>query len=162
MEFRVVDFEILTKHYKNYQEGIKKIEEEKNSFIKSLDPVKKEMESIISQMSSGLIIDEKTQKEKEERFRSLQDQAMGIDNRFKVEMKKMHEDLNKKTFDELSEIIEEYSKSNGIDLVIGKMEVVYLVDKFEITENIVSVLKEKELYFEVETETVKVETTTEA
>jgi len=42
------------------------------------------------------------------------------------------------------------------------MEVVYLVDKFEITENIVSVLKEKELYFEVETETVKVETTTEA
>lgn len=163
MEFRVVDFEILTKNYKNYQEGIKSIEEEKNSFIKSLDPVKKEMESIISQMSSGLIIDEKTQREKEEKFRSLQEQAMSIDNRFKVEMKKLHEDLNKKTFDELSEIIDEYSKSNGIDLVIGKMEVVFIVDKFEITDNIVSILKERNLFYEEEalTETTT-ETTTEA
>lgn len=163
MEFRVVDFEILTKNYKNYQEGIKSIEEEKNSFIKSLDPVKKEMESIISQMSSGLIIDEKTQREKEEKFRSLQEQAMSIDNRFKVEMKKLHEDLNKRTFDELSEIIDEYSKSNGIDLVIGKMEVVFIVDKFEITDNIVSILKERNLFYEEEalTETTT-ETTTEA
>ena len=163
MEFRVVDFEILTKNYKNYQEGIKSIEEEKNSFIKSLDPVKKEMESIISQMSSGLIIDEKTQREKEEKFRSLQDQAMSIDNRFKVEMKKLHEDLNKRTFDELSEIIDEYSKSNGIDLVIGKMEVVFIVDKFEITDNIVSILKERNLFHEEETVTeTTTETTTEA
>jgi Skp family chaperone for outer membrane proteins len=158
MEFRVVDFEILTKNYKNYQEGIKSIEEEKNSFIKSLDPVKKEMESIISQMSSGLIIDEKTQKEKEEKFRSLQEQAMSIDNRFKVEMKKLHEDLNKRTFDELSEIIDEYSKSNGIDLVIGKMEVVFIVDKFEITEQILEILKEKKLLNTVDEET-KTETT---
>ena len=71
MELRVVDFEVLTKNYKNYQEGIKNIEEEKKSFIKSLDPVKKEMETIISQMSSGLVIDEKTQREKEEKFKSF-------------------------------------------------------------------------------------------
>lgn len=148
MEFRVVDFEVLTKNYKNYQEGIKNIENEKNEFIKSLDPVKKEMETIINQMSSGLIIDEKTQREKEERFRSLQEQAMGVDERFKREMKKLHEDLNKKTFDELSQIIDDYSKSNNIDLVIGKMEVVYLVDKFEITDQIVDVLKSKELFYE--------------
>ena len=38
----------------------------KNYFVKSLEPVKKEMESIISQMSSGLITDEQTQKEKED------------------------------------------------------------------------------------------------
>ena len=105
MEFRVVDFEILTKNYKNYQEGIKNIDNEKKEFIRSLDPVKKEMETIINQMSSGLIIDEKTQREKEEKFKSLQDQALSIDNRFKVEMKKLHEDLNTKTFAELSEII---------------------------------------------------------
>ena len=94
------------KNYKNYQEGIKNIDNEKKEFIRSLDPVKKEMESIINQMSSGLIIDEKTQREKEEKFKSLQDQALSIDNRFKVEMKKLHEDLNTKTFAELSEIIE--------------------------------------------------------
>lgn len=149
MELRVVDFEILTKHYKNYQDGVKNIEEEKKSFIKSLDPVKKEMESIISQMSSGIIMDSKTQAEKEERFRSLQEQAMGIDDSFKKEMRRLHEELNKTTYDELSTIISEYSKTNSIDLVIGKMEIVYLVDKFEITEQILDVLKSKELYLEV-------------
>ena len=161
MELRVVDFEVLTKNYKNYQEGIKNIEEEKKSFIKSLDPVKKEMEAIIAQMSTGLVIDEKTQGEKEERFKSLQDQAVGIDNHFKSEMRRLHEELNKTTYDELSTIISEYSEANSIDLVIGKMEIVYLVDKFEITEQILEVLKEKDLVNVVEEETTEV-TTNEA
>ena len=161
MELRVVDFEILTKNYKNYQEGIKNIENEKQEFIKSLEPVKKEMESIITQMSSGIIIDEKTQREKEEKFKSLQEQAVGIDNQFKVEMRRLHEELNKSTYDELSKIISEYSEANSIDLVIGKMEIVYLVDKFEITEQILEVLKEKDLVNVVEEETTEV-TTNEA
>ena len=161
MELRVVDFEVLTKNYKNYQEGIKNIEEEKKSFIKSLDPVKKEMEAIIAQMSTGLIVDEKTQSEKEERFKSLQDQAVGIDNQFKVEMRRLHEELNKTTYDELSTIISEYSEANSIDLVIGKMEIVYLKDNFEITEQILEVLKEKDLVNVVEEETTEV-TTNEA
>ena len=159
MELRVVDFEVLTKNYKNYQEGIKNIEEEKKSFIKSLDPVKKEMEAIIAQMSTGLIVDEKTQSEKEQKFKALQDQAVGIDNQFKVEMRRLHEELNKSTYNELSTIISEYSEANSIDLVIGKMEIVYLVDKFEITEQILEVLKEKDLFNSLEE---KAETTTEA
>lgn len=150
MELRVVDFEVLTKNYKNYQDGIKNIEEEKKSFIKSLDPVKKEMESIIAQMSTGLVVDEKTQMEKEQRFKALQDQAVGIDNQFKVEMRRLHEELNKTTYDELSTIISEYSEANSIDLVIGKMEIVYLKDNFEITEQILEVLKEKDLINVVE------------
>lgn len=161
MELRVVDFEVLTKNYKNYQDGIKNIEEEKKSFIKSLDPVKKEMETIISQMSTGLIVDEKTQSEKEERFKALQDQAVGIDNQFKVEMRRLHDELNKSTYNELSTIISEYSEANSIDLVIGKMEIVYLVDKFEITEQILEVLKEKDLINLVEEETTEA-TTNEA
>jgi Skp family chaperone for outer membrane proteins len=163
MKLRVTDFEILTKNYSNYQDGIKRIEEEKKDFIKSLEPVKKEMESIISQMSSGLIVDETTQKEKEEKFRSLQEQAMNIDNQFKTEMHRLHDELNKKTFDELSEIIDTYSKSNDIDMVIGKMEVVYLKEEFEITNDILEILKEKNLYYSTETTQTEVleETTTE-
>ena len=161
MELRVVDFEILTKNYKNYQEGIKNIEEEKKSFIKSLEPVKKEMESIIAQMSTGLVIDEKTQSEKEEKFKSLQDQAVGIDNQFKVEMRRLHEELNKTTYDELSTIISEYSEANSIDLVIGKMEIVYLKDNFEITEKILEVLKEKDLFNSLEEVVIETTETTE-
>ena len=163
MKLRVTDFEILTKNYSNYQDGIKRIEGEKKEFITSLEPVKKEMESIISQMSSGLIIDEKTQKEKEEKFRVLQEQAMNIDNQFKTEMHRLHDELNKKTFTELSEIIDTYSKDNGIDVVIGKMEVVFLKEEFEITNEILEILKEKNLFHSTETTQTKVleETTTE-
>jgi Skp family chaperone for outer membrane proteins len=153
MKLRVTDFEILTKNYSNYQDGISRIELEKNDFVKSLEPVKKEMESIISQMSSGLIVDETTQKEKEEKFRTLQEQAMNIDNQFKTEMRRLHDELNKKTFDELSEIIDEYSKQNDIDMVIGKMEVVFLKEEFEITNDILEILKEKNLFHTTETET---------
>jgi Skp family chaperone for outer membrane proteins len=160
MKLRVTDFEVITKNYSNYQEGIKRIEGEKKDFVKSLEPVKKEMESIISQMSSGIIMDETTQKEKEDKFRTLQEQAMNIDNQFKVEMRRLHDELNKKTFDELSEIIDEYSKQNDIDMVIGKMEVVYLKEEFEITNNILEILKEKNL-FHTETETEVLEDTTE-
>jgi len=160
MKLRVTDFEVITKNYSNYQEGIKRIEGEKKDFVKSLEPVKKEMESIISQMSSGIIMDETTQKEKEDKFRTLQEQAMNIDNQFKVEMRRLHDELNKKTFDELSEIIDEYSKQNDIDMVIGKMEVVYLKEEFEITNNILEILKEKNLFY-TETETEVLEDTTE-
>ena len=45
----------------------------------------------------------------------------------------------------ISKIISEYSEDNSIDLVIGKMEIVYLVDKFEITEKILEVLELKVL-----------------
>ena len=117
------------------------------------------MENIIAQMSSGIIMDEKAQMEKEEKFKSLQDQAVGIDNQFKIEMRRLHEELNKSTYDDLSAIISEYSEANSIDLVIGKMEIVYLVDKFEITEQILEVLKEKDLFNSLEE---KAETTTEA
>jgi Skp family chaperone for outer membrane proteins len=146
MELRVVDFEILTKNYKNYQDGLNNITNVKNDFIKSLDPIKNEMETIISQMSSGIIVDSKTQEQKEEKFRELQEKAMAIDENFKKEMKVLHDDLNKKTFDELSIIIDEYSKTNDIDVVFGKMEVVFLKEKFEITNDILEILKTKELF----------------
>jgi Skp family chaperone for outer membrane proteins len=154
MELRVVDFEVLTKNYKNYQNGLKKIQEVKNDFIKSLDPIKKEMESLISQLNTG-VVDEKNQTEKEDKFRELQEKAVAIDENYKKEMRQLHDSLNKTTFDELSVIIDEYSKSNSIDLVIGKMEVVFLVNKFEITEQILEVLKEKDLLQQTELETTE-------
>lgn len=154
MNIKVVDFEILTKNYTNYQTGIKSIEDEKKDFVKSLDPVKKEMESIISQLSSGIVLDDKTQKEQEQKFRSLQEQAYQIDNNFKLEMRRLHDELNKKTYDELSSIISEYSNENNIDLVTGKMEVVFNKTNLDITDEILNILKEKNLLVEnVEEET---------
>lgn len=153
MEIRVLDFDTLTRNYKNYQDGLKTIAGEKNQFITKLGPIKTEMESIINAAKSGLILDPSSQKQKEQRFSELQQEAMMIDNDFKAKMRELHDELNKTTFDELSVFVNEWSKENSIDLVTGKMEVVFVNEKFDATNDILEILKEKGLYVET-TETV--------
>lgn len=160
MEIRVLDFDILTKNYKNYQEGLNNIAGEKNEFITKLGPIKSEMETIINAAKSGLVLDPATQRQKEQKFSELQQEAMMIDGDFKARMRELHDSLNKNTFDELTTFVNEWANENSIDLVTGKMEVVFANDKFDATKNILDILKEKNLYVEyvLETET---ETSTE-
>ena len=155
MEIRVIDFDALTKNYTKYQEGILNLSKVRNSFIDRVDPIKKEMQSIINTANSGLVVDRATQEQNNAKFTELQDEAMNIDNEYKVTMKAEQDSLNKTTYDELSEIITEWTSDKNIDMVIGKMEVVYLKEKFEITNEILDLLKSKDLYVEfTETETV--------
>ncbi len=148
MEIRVIDFDRLTRSYGNYRDGIKSIEGEKNEFLSKLGPIKKEMEDIISSAKSGLLLDPSSQRQKEVRFAELQQEAMQIDGDFKAKMRELHDSLNKKTFDELSDIINEWAKDNSIDLVTGKMEVVFATERLDATDIIINILKERELYFE--------------
>jgi Skp family chaperone for outer membrane proteins len=148
MEIRVVDFDRLTRSYSKYREGILSVDLEKNKFLTKLDPVKKEMESIIESAKSGIVLDSGSQRQKELRFADLQQEAMMIDGDFKVKMRELHDELNKKTFDELSEIISEWGESNSIDLVTGKMEVVFAKEKYDATDEIILILKERGYFFE--------------
>lgn len=148
MEIRVIDFDRLTRSYSEYREGVASIESEKKKFVSMLDPIKKEMEGIINSAKSGLVLDPSSQRRKEERFAELQQEAMAIDGDFKAKMRELHDDLNKKTFDELSEIISEWATSNSIDLVTGKMEVVFAADKYDATDAIVEILKQKGSFYE--------------
>jgi Skp family chaperone for outer membrane proteins len=150
MNIKVVDFEILTRHYKNYREGVNIIENEKKEFLKKLDPLKKEMNSIISSASSGLVIDNSIQQKRAEDFQKLQQEAIEMDREFKIQLKKISDDLNEKVYDELSEIINEWSVSNDVDLVTGKMEVIYCNDKYDATNSILDILKDKDLYVDYE------------
>lgn len=148
MEIRVVDFEILTKHYTNYQNGIISINSERKLFIDKLNPLKSEMERIIKAVNSGIPVDEVMDKSRTERFEQLQNQAIEIDNEFKSTMNKLRGDLNIKIFDELSVIISDWGSENFIDLITGKMEVVYSNKKYEATNEILEILKSRGLYTE--------------
>jgi Skp family chaperone for outer membrane proteins len=148
MEIRVLDFDILTKNYKNYQDGLKNIAGEKNQFVTKLGPLKTEMESIVNSAKSGLVLDPNTQRQKEQRFAELQQEAMMIDGDFKAKMRELHDELNKTTFDELSSFVNEWATENSIDLVTGKMEVVFVNDKYDATNDILEILKSKDLYVE--------------
>lgn len=152
MVLKIIDFQELTSHYKNYRDGISEIESKKQQFLEKLEPIKKEMNEIIKYAQSGLIVDEQSQKSKSERFQNLQQEAVSLDNDFKFELKKMTDDLNEKSYDELSEIITEWSKKNDVDVVIGKMEVVFNKPDFESTNDILEILKEKNLFVEYKKE----------
>ena len=147
MELRVIDFDILTRNFQPYVDGYKNIESEKRNMLESIQPTKKEMESILSKSQSGLILSELDQKRDVERFRQLQDSLMRADNDFKVKLKGMSEDLNTSVYDQLQEIVTEWSDKNGIDLVIGKMEVIFNNPKFESTDDIIKEIKDKGLLY---------------
>lgn len=148
MKIRVVDFEILTRNYTVFVNGKIEQNEVKEKFLQKIDPLRKEMESIIMAANSGLIIDQSSQKTRMEKFKQLQEEAIAYDNEFKAEFKKMNDELTKKVYEELESVITEWSQKNDVDIVTGKMEVVFAKPEFEITNDILEVLKEKNLYVE--------------
>jgi hypothetical protein len=155
MNIRVVDFDIVTRKFQPYVDGHKKINEEKKKMIESIQSEKKEMESIISTQSSGLYIDEATQQKNAQRFREIQDSLMKKDAEFKRELKELNDQLNMEIFDQLQVIISDWSKENSIDLVMGKMEVIYNTNEIEITDQILEIIKEKELFYSEEESSVE-------
>jgi len=156
MEIRVIDFEILTRSFQPYIDGYKEIESEKRKMLESVDSDRKEMESIIRRSQSGLVMDEISQKNDADRFRQIQDKLMKLDMEFKKQIKEMSDDLNSKVYDELSVIISEWSSQNSIDLVMGKMEVIFNTEKVEVTDEIIDLIKSKGLFYE-ETKVEEVE-----
>ena len=106
------------------------------------------MESIMR--SSTSILDEVSQQKNAERFKVLQDSLMKSDNDFKYKLKGLQEDLNTSVFEQLSEIVSVWAKENSINLVMGKMEVIFNTDDIDATEDILSVVKEKGLLYKVE------------
>ena len=148
MELRVIDFDILTRNFQPYVDGYKDIESEKRAMLDSIQPVRKEMEEIMR--SSTSILDEVSQQKNAERFRVLQESLMKSDSEFKIKLKELQEDLNTSVYDQLSEIISIWSKENSINLVMGKMEVIFNTDNIDATEDILSLIKEKDLFYKTE------------
>ncbi len=147
MELRVVDFDILTRNFQPYVDGIMNIESEKRKMLNSIEPTKKEMQSIISRQTSGIVLDETSQKRDAEKFRQLQESLMKSDVEFKRKIKDMQDDVNTLVYEKLAEIITEWSNANSINLVTGKMEVIFNTPDIEVTDEILEIIKQKGLFY---------------
>jgi Skp family chaperone for outer membrane proteins len=145
MNIKVVDFEILSRHYVKYQEGITKIEQVKEEFVKRLDPFRDEMQELLK---TSMTADEATQKASAERFQILQEEGMQIDEEFKHKMRQMNDELSKEIYNDLERIITEWASTKDVDMVIGSTEVVFLKQEHYVTSYIIDLLKERELYID--------------
>lgn len=155
MEIRIVDFERLSRNYKKYRDGLEMLEFTKSEYLKKIEPIKKEMNQIIASMQSGLVMDNRTQKERAERFQILQEQVVSIDKEATTQLTKFRDKMTKEVYAEMEDIITEWSKSNNIDLVMGKIECVYVKEEFEITDTIIELFKSKDLYVDYVEETLE-------
>jgi Skp family chaperone for outer membrane proteins len=147
MELRVIDFEVLTRNFQPYVDGYKNIESEKRRMLESVEPSRKEMQEIIKRSQSGLIVDEMSQKRDMEKFKQLQDILMKSDNEFKTQLKELSEDLNTSVYDQLAVIVDAWANENSIDLVMGKMEVIFNTNKVDATNEIMEIIKQKGLFY---------------
>jgi Skp family chaperone for outer membrane proteins len=150
MEFRVLDFEKVTHHYKRYQDGIQKIEDYKNEVLKKVEPIRKEMQNIISAAQSGIVVDSLNEQQRAHKFQSLQQDLVSIDKDAKSEIGKMRDEMTKEVYSELEKMVTDWCESNKINIVIGKLEVVYVSDEYNITDKVLDILKEKDEYVEEE------------
>ena len=146
MNIKAVDVEILSKHHKLYQEGIEKIANTKKDFLERLEPFKAQMHKMITE--SIKITDEALIKENAAKFEDLQEKAVQIDNEFRAKMREMNDELSKEIYTNLEAIINEWSVANDVDMVLSSTEVIYLNPINFATDEILEVLKEKELYSE--------------
>lgn len=140
MKIRVIDFDVLTRNFKPYVDGYFEIEKEKKSMIDQILPIKKNMENLMNKQS----LDE-TESIK---LREDQEMLIKMDNEFKRKLKEMTDELNVSVYDQLSNIISKWAIENSIDLVTGKMEVIYNINEIESTIDILNIIKEMKLFCE--------------
>jgi Skp family chaperone for outer membrane proteins len=156
MKIYVVDFEEVLKNFTYYHESLKKIQSEKQKFADEIESIKKDMESIIN--GSKLIIDDKTKMDQALKFKELQAKAIKLESDFRNDIVEFQNKELESNFENISEIVKEWSNKAEIDIVINKSQAIYTSDKYNATESIIEVLKIKNLYHEYNESEYLVET----
>lgn len=147
MEVRIIDFGVITKHYKTYREGMNLINLERQSFLEDIKPLKKEIQKTLLENAQRGIRDVRSNN-----LEDIQKEMIEIEKDYNDKIKVLYDDTNVKVFDELQVIIGEWATNNSIDLVSSKMEVIFNTDRIEATNDILNILRDKGLFVELETE----------
>src|ERR1035437_5165323 len=145
MKIYTINFETLVKVYSPYIDAVKSLEGEKKTHLAKMDVYKSEMQSIIDS-SQTLILDEKTKKEKMEKFGNLQNEASKQDGEFRRILSKKQDEILKRIYLSITEMVTDFSTANNIDMVINNSEVIYFSSNMDITDKIIAIIKEKNLY----------------
>jgi Skp family chaperone for outer membrane proteins len=147
MTTHILDFEEVLRNFEPYHVSLKSIQKEKKEFSELIDAIKVEMETILSG-SKSLILDDATNQKNQMRFKELQNKAMQAESEFRSNIVARQNEEVEKNFQQIMDIVQEYSVENSLDLVVNKSTVVYVNPKLEITQQIIEVVKQKELYVE--------------
>jgi Skp family chaperone for outer membrane proteins len=152
MNIYSIDFEKVVKSYKNYVSQMLDLEQTKMQHQSEMEPFKKEMEALIASSNSGLIVDESTQQKNIRRFKDIQVEASKKENEFRSNFSEEQTKIMESSFEEVSAIVSDCAKGNGIDMVVSKSQLVFVRDEFDLTDEIINLLKSRDLFYENEKE----------
>lgn len=154
MKIYCVDYDKVIVRYKSYIDQSIELDSVRLEHVKDMSVYKKEMESIMESGRSGLLVDENLRKQSAERFKEVQALAMTKENKFRSEYTDKQNYIMESCFNEISNITSDFASKNEIDIIINKSQIFYVSDKFELTDKVIDLIKEKDLYVEF-TETEK-------
>jgi Skp family chaperone for outer membrane proteins len=147
MKIAIINFEHLIKNYTPYQEASKKIEIEKLNFKNRIGEIKREMETILNS-SRVLVLDQSTNEKNKERIGALQAEGMKLESEFRYKISQEQNEILEKNFSEISDIVNDWSLENNMDMVINNNSIAFSKKEFDSTEKILDILKEKNLFSE--------------
>lgn len=148
MKIYSVDFEKIVKSYNGYVEKMLELDQLKMDHQEKMDSIKNEMESILKSANSGLIIDETIQKQSIQRFKDLQIEASKKENEFRSKFNDSQNEIMEESFIKISDLVGDYAKRAGIDMILSKSQLVYSKDSLDLTDTILDILKENHLLHE--------------
>lgn len=147
MKIYSVDFENLLKNYAPYHDSIEVLNADKENFTKEVEKIKTEMRGIINS-SKSLILDSSTQEVNQARLNELNAKGLELETEFRSMMSQKQSEELEKNFNSIMEYVNTWSSENSADLIVNKNSIVYVNPKFDITEKIIDVLKQNNMFKE--------------
>jgi hypothetical protein len=98
--------------------------------------------------NKSLILDDTTNQKNQLRFRELQNKAVQAESEFRSTIVAKQNEEVERNFAQIMDLVNEYATEKSLDLVVNKNQVVFVNPKFEITNEIIEIVKTKELYLE--------------
>jgi|SRR5581483_3789524 len=149
MKIYTVNYESLIKNFKSYYDSKEVLKGLQTAYIDTMTKYRSEMESLMKS-SQSLLLDESTQSMNQQRFMTLQKDAMEVEKKLRAEIQKTQESEMEKCYEALTKIVGNYAATTGIDLVLSHTSVVFAKSELDLTNIIKSELKTLDLYSEEE------------
>lgn len=143
----ILDFELITRHYRIYQEKIVEIQEVKNKAKQEILPIQNEMNNIVTQLNSDDVKNNiALEVSLNSKFKELTQKLKDIESEYSPIISEMTNHNNKQSGDFIRQIINDWARENNIDFIMSKEDVVYHKSEYECTQEILDILKEKGLF----------------
>jgi len=144
-----VDLLLMVRNHKNYEANRELLTSTDKDYQKKLEAIKAEGEKVqeegkkLAEQLRNPMLAPKAKGEIEDQLMKIQQQLVGIEQRYRSEMMRSRQELQdlegrllKTTTEDIRKQIKKYAKANGIKIVLDKSTIPYADDSLEITDQL--------------------------